>query len=181
MRHVLAVTLKSPDPAAITALGALRGFMEETAPVKMLRYDLWGFESDEGREALSGIIAGYPDILNPNKQRGLFLDGALPPLPRDGTVWTGIRVEDVSSGASESWTTLLARGGGSISSVDLSVLWVLGYPAGTDAVDAAARAWKAAVACDRSHGLLANPISQRAIAADDGGGAPQAGNTSSAV
>ena len=84
MRHVLAVTLKSPDPAAITALGALAGFMPGSAPVRILRYEVWEFEAECDRDSIVRTVDRYPDILNPNKQRGAFLDAELPPVAGDG-------------------------------------------------------------------------------------------------
>lgn len=177
MRHVLAVTLKSPDPAAVTALGALAGFMPQSAPSAILRYDLWEFESECGRDAVRDAVGCYPDILNPNKQRGSFLDGGLPPLPPGDLVWAGVRVEDIDSGASEAWTKLLSRSPACISSVGLSVLWLLGYPAGTSPAEASARAAEVSVAVDRTRGLLANPVSQRAYVVEAGG--PGSGGTDS--
>lgn len=165
MKHVLAVSLKSPDPAAITALGALQRFMEPDCPTRMLRYDLWEFETPAyaDRQRIMEAVAGYPDIINPNKQRGSFLDGELPAVAEDGIVWVGVRVEDVSSAASGNWTTILSRSGLAIDSVQLGVLWMLGYPPGTEPGEAARRAGSIATAVDRSRGLLANPVSQRAI------------------
>ncbi len=168
MRHLLAVTLKSPDPAAVTALGALASFMPQSAPSAILRYDLWLFESEGDREAVLETVGRYPDILNPNKQRGVFLDAGLPPLPAGDLVWAGVRVEEVSSGASETWTRLLSRSPACISSVNVSVLWLLGYPAGTSRADASARAGEVSVAVDRKRGLLANPVSQRACVVEAG-------------
>lgn len=162
MRHVLAVTLKSPDPAAITALGALAGFMPGSAPVRILRYEVWEFEADCDRDSIVRTVDRYPDILNPNKQRGAFLDAELPPVAGDGLVWAGVRVVDNSSGASEGWTSLLRKAGTGISSVKLSVLWMLGYPPGTSAADAERMAGETAVAVGRTRGLLANPVSQAA-------------------
>lgn len=172
MRHVLAVTLKSPDPAAVTALGALAGFMPQSAPAAILRYDLWEFEAAGDRDAVLRTVGGYPDILNPNKQRGVFLDAGLPPVPSGDLVWAGVRVEDVESGASEAWTKLLSRAPSGISSVRLSVLWLLGYPAGTSPAEASARAGEVSVAVDRTHGLLANPVSQRAFVIEPCGSGP---------
>lgn len=162
MRHILAVTLKSPDPSAITALGALTGFMPGSAPARILRYDAWEFEADGDRDSIIRTVDRYPDILNPNKQRGVFLDAELPPVAGDGLVWVGVRVMDISSGASEGWTSLLRKAGTGISSVKLSVLWLLGYPPGTAAGEAVRMAEEAAVAVGRTRGLLANPISQAA-------------------
>lgn len=170
MRHVLAVTLKSPDPAAVTALGALAGFMPQSAPSSVLRYDLWEFESELDRNAVQEAVGCYPDILNPNKQRGVFLDDGLPPLPAGDLVWVGVRIEEVSSGASEAWTRLLSRSQACISSARVSVLWLLGYPAGTSPAEASARAGEVSVAVDRTRGLLANPVSQRAFVIGPGAG-----------
>lgn len=181
MKHVLAVTLKSPDPAAVTALGALAGFMPQSAPCAMLRYDIWEFESESDRGAILEAVGCYPDILNPNKQRGVFLDAGLPPLPSGDLVWAGVRVEEVSSGASEAWTRLLSRSPACITSVGVSVLWLLGYPAGTSPADASSRAAEVSVAEDRRRGLLANPVSQRAYVVEAGSPGPDAAISDSGV
>jgi hypothetical protein len=171
MRHVLAVSLRSPDPAAISALGALQRFMVQDCPSRILRYDLWEFETpgEIDRNRIMETVSGYPDIINPNKQRASFLDGDLPDLQGDGTLWVGVRVEDVSSAASANWTAILSRSGLAVDSVRLGVLWMLGYQPGTLSDDAVRMSANIATAVDRNHGLLANPVSQRAFVIGPGG------------
>lgn len=159
MRVRAAVRLKSPDPAAVSGLEALRRFMPDQAPERMLRYDLWVFE-DASPGEVQRVMSVYPDIVNPNKQTAAVFDGPLPPLPEDGTLWVGVMVTDTASSFSETWTELLGRAGFRTGGVTAGVLWVLGYPAGTPPDEALQRAGAVAVARDRRHGLLANPVSQ---------------------
>lgn len=162
MSQSIAVALRAADPAATTALEALRRVMPDDAPESLLRFDLWEFGSLEDRSGAQKLVSAYTDIVNPNKQVYGFVENGMPPLPRDGRTWVCVTVEDLCSSSSESWTGLLERAGFGSGQVRIGVLWALGYAAGTAADEAVEKAGRVAVSVSRRQGLLSNPVSQTA-------------------
>jgi hypothetical protein len=162
-RVYVAVRLKSPDPGAATALTTLQRVMPDSAPVQLSRYDLWEFDMKPGTAgAVSGMIAHFTDIVNPNKHLSFILNqGQPPPGENPGLLWTGVLVRDHSDSRSMNWSRLLPRRGFPVASVKWGVLWRFGF--GADSGDIGALAMKASLSESRDSGLLANPVSQEAL------------------
>jgi hypothetical protein len=157
----IAVMLKSPDPAAVTALSTIARVLPAECPVKLHRFERWEFSGPAcNRESVSGAVGHFDDIVNPNKQAWVFLGSG--PLPGDdpGLVWCSVVVTDREDSISENWTSILVRKGFPFEQVAHSVLWRLGYPTGTQDAEVSRRSLAVSVTSSREGGLLANPVSQ---------------------
>jgi hypothetical protein len=158
------VRLKSPDPAAMTAMSTFRRIYPETCPDSLERYDYWCFMNpDQGRETVSGIVLRYHDIVNPNKQTWSFIDELSNPSERsdDSMVWVDVLVTDRIDSVSENWTAILRRSSCEVEGVLCSVLWRFGFASGISYDNARKRVQDLTVSNYRDHGLLANPVSQK--------------------
>ncbi|MEN8208957.1 MAG: hypothetical protein ABFR50_06875, partial [Candidatus Fermentibacteria bacterium] len=101
------VRLKSPDPAAMTAMSTFRRIYPEKCPDSLERYDHWRFVNPvRGRETVTGIVSRYHDIVNPNKQTWAFINepGKPSDLSNNGIVWIDVLVTDRIDSVSENWT-----------------------------------------------------------------------------
>jgi hypothetical protein len=157
----IAVMLKSPDPAAVTALATLGRVLPADCPLKLHRFERWEFSGPDCRhEAVSTAVGHFDDIVNPNKQAWVFLESG--PLPGDEPtlVWRSVVVTDREDSLSENWTSILSGKGFPFERVVHSILWRLGFSAGTQAAEASRRSIAVAVTSSREGGLLANPVSQ---------------------
>lgn len=157
----MAVRLRSPDPAAVTALATLRRVLPGEAPEELQRYERWEFNgSGVLQGTVTAIIDHFDDIVNPNKQTWTLLERG--PLPGEDPdmVWCGIQVTDIEDSVSENWTSILRRRGYPLERVVHSILWRAGFPAGTPASEAVRKAKAIALTTGRDRGLLANPVSQ---------------------
>lgn len=160
----IAVRLKSPDPAAMTAMSTFRRIYPETCPDSLERYDYWCFLNPcLGRETVSGIVSRYHDIVNPNKQTWSFIDEISEPGDRsdDRMVWIDVLVTDRIDSVSENWTAILRRNNCEVEGVLCSVLWRFGFTSGISFDNARNRVLDLTVSTYRDHGLLANPVSQK--------------------
>ncbi len=158
------VGLKSPDPAAMTAMSTFRRIYPAKCPDSLKRYDHWSFmKPGGGRETVSGIVSRYHDICNPNKQTWSFIDElSKPPDPSDaGMIWIDVLVTDRIDSVSENWTAILRRSNCDIEEVLYSVLWRFGFASGISCDDARNRVLDLTTSTFRDHGLLANPVSQK--------------------
>ena len=158
------VKLKSPDPAAMTALSTYRRIYPETCPDSLQRFDYWCFMNPgQGRETVSGIVSRYHDIVNPNKQTWSFIDEFSAPVDRSGDrmVWVDVLVTDRIDSVSENWTAILRRNTSEVEGVLCSVLWRFGFASGISYDNARSRVLDLTVSSYRDHGLLANPVSQK--------------------
>ncbi len=158
----IAVRLKAPDPAAMTALSTLKRINPATCPCSLERYDYWRFiKPGGGKVTVEKIVSHFHDIVNPNKQSWSFSDesGSLHSWDEE-LVWTEVLVTDKVDSISENWTEILRRNKYEVERVMYSVLWRLGFPSGTSIADARERTLALTVTSHRDHGLLANPISQ---------------------
>ncbi len=158
------VRLKSPDPAAMTALSTFRRIYPEKCPGVLERCDYWCFVNPvQGRETVSGIVSRYHDIVNPNKQTWSFIDEfSKPPDPSDnGMVWIDVLVTDRIDSVSENWTAIMRRSDCEVEGVLCSVLWRFGFASGISCDDARNRVLELTASTYRDHGLLANPVSQK--------------------
>ncbi len=120
------VRLKSPDPAAMTAMSTFRRIYPDNCPGSLQRYDYWCFLNPAGgMETVSGIVSRYHDIVNPNKQTWSFIDEFSDPddRPDDGMVLIDVRVTDRIDSLSENWTAILRRNNSEVEGVLCSVLW----------------------------------------------------------
>ena len=158
----IAVKLKTPDPQAVTALNTIKDMRLQLPPLKLQRNDLWEFEvSSQGRDAVSGIVDHFTDIVNPNKQTWFFMEkdsllaGEDPDLQ-----WVGVVVRDHVDSISENWTELLKRRGFPVVSLRYGVLWRFGYLKDTDEALAMKMALDLSVSKTREGGLFSNPVSQ---------------------
>lgn len=158
----IAVRLKAPDPAAMTALSTLKRINPDTCPVRLERYDYWQFiKSLDGKRTVKKIVSHFHDIVNPNKQSWSFSDeGGSLHSGDEELVWTEVLVTDKVDSISENWTDILIRNKYEVEKVMYSVLWRLGYPAGISMTEARERTIALTVTSYRDHGLLANPIAQ---------------------
>ena len=161
-----AVGLKAVDPEAVTALQALRETMPDHAPARLLRFTLWQVGMEDGAESedVERMLRSYEDIVNPNKHTLVMLDGDGPArsLGADaGMLWVPARVHNLDDSVSEGWLGLLKRAGYSVSSLDVSVLWLLGYAEEVGRERAGKMARRVSVTRSRREGLLGNPVSQR--------------------
>lgn len=159
---VLAVRLKAPDPAASTAMGAIRSMGMQLPPVKLLRFDIWDFTLiDGGTGAAAEIVGHFTDIVNPNKHIAAYVSpGEKLPGESDELNWTGILVTDRPDSIGINWTGILKRRGFPVESVRCGVLWKLGYLADVDDSLAAGMTMDLAVSRSRGSGLFSNPVSQ---------------------
>jgi len=160
----IAVRLKSPDPAAMTAMSTFRRIYPESCPDSLQRYDYWRFMNPcRGRETVSGIVSRYHDIVNPNKQTWSFIDEFNKPVERlnDSMVWIDVLVTDRIDSVSENWTAILRRNNCEVEEVLCSVLWRFGFASGISYENARNRVLDLTVSTYRDHGLLANPVSQK--------------------
>lgn len=159
----IVVSLKAPDPAAMTAISTFRRINPEKCPDSLERYDYWCFSNpSEGRETVSGIVSRYHDIVNPNKQTWSFIDNKSTPVrPDDSIIWIDVLVTDRIDSVSENWTSILRRNNCEIDSVRCSVLWRFGFASGVSFENARSRVLDLTVSTYRDHGLLANPVSQK--------------------
>ncbi len=158
------VRLKSPDPAAITAMSTFRRIYPETCPDSLQRYDYWCFMNPrQGRETINGIVSRYHDIVNPNKQTWSFIDESGDPDDQsdDSMIWIDVRVTDRIDSVSENWTAILRRNSSEVDGVLCSVLWRFGFAPGISYDNARSRVLELTVSTYRDHGLLANPVSQK--------------------
>ncbi len=158
----IAVRLKAPDPAAITALSTLKRINPDKCPGRLERYDFWRFINPiDGKRTVEKIVSHFHDIVNPNKQSWSFSDtSGSHPSPVEELVWIEVLVTDKVDSISENWTDILRRNNFEAERVMYSVLWRLGFPSGTSMTDARERTLALTVTSHRDHGLLANPISQ---------------------
>lgn len=158
------VSLKSPDPAAMTAMSTFRRIYPAKCPDKLLRYDHWRFMNPgQGTETVSGIVSRYHDIVNPNKQTWSYIDEFSKPSDQsdDGMIWIDVLVTDRIDSVSENWTAILRRSSCEIDGVLCSVLWRFGFASGISCDDARNRVLDLTASTYRDHGLLANPVSQK--------------------
>ena len=158
------VKLKSPDPAAMTAMSTFRRIYPEECPDSLERYDYWCFMNPvQGRETITGIVSRYHDIVNPNKQTWSFIDEFSDPedISDDSKVWINVRVTDRIDSVSENWTSILRRNNSEVEGVLCSVLWRFGFSSGISYDNARNRVLDLTVSTHRDHGLLANPVSQK--------------------
>ncbi|MCK4671195.1 MAG: hypothetical protein KAT47_01545 [Candidatus Aegiribacteria sp.] len=158
----IAVRLKAPDPAAMTALSTLKRINPDTCPGRLERYDYWQFiNPSDGKRTVEKIVSHFHDIVNPNKQYWSFSDESGSILSgNEELVWTEVLVTDKVDSISENWTDILRRNKYEVEKVMYSVLWRLGYPSGTSMAEARERTLALTITSYRDHGLLANPISQ---------------------
>ena len=160
----VAVGLKAPDPAALTALRTLRRLMPDQCPVKLDRYDLWEFQvRSGGRETVSEVVNHFTDIVNPNKQKYSFVEEGESLLPGEdpALIWTGVVISDHDDSLSANWTAVMEKRDFPVDSVDFGTLWRMAWPAGTDAASAEEMALSISTSTSRERGLLGNPVSQR--------------------
>lgn len=157
----IAVSLKAPDPAAVTALSTLARISPLSCPSMIRRYEHWAFTGRGAtKESVSGMVRHYTDIVNPNKQTWCFeseLDtgGAV-----GGLIWIPVLVTDRVDSVSENWSTILGRSHPGLGPVRYSVLWRLGYGGPLSQREAESMAMEVSVTTHRRKGLLANPVSQ---------------------
>lgn len=158
----IAVKLKAPDPAAMTALSTLERINPDTCPCRLERYEYWRFIGPGGgKRTVEKIVSHFHDIVNPNKQSWSYTDaGGSIHFGKDEFVWIEVLVTDKVDSISENWTDLLRRNKYEVERVVYSVLWRLGFPSGTSVTEARERTLALTVTSYRDHGLLANPISQ---------------------
>jgi hypothetical protein len=163
-----AVELRAADPEAITALQALRETMPDQAPRRLRRFTLWEVRMAAGTTVsrTESMLRSYEDIVNPNKHRLTLLDGGTHDLTEDDLLWVPIRVHNLDDTASEGWLSLLAAAGHPVLDLDVSVLWLAGYPRSTPRGTALEMAGELAVTRSRASGLLGNPVSQRITVGD---------------
>lgn len=161
MSIAIAVSLKAPDPAAMTALSTLRRISPENSPVRMIRYEHWLFGGDgASRAAVAELVGHYTDIVNPNKQTWSFTGDLGTEVAGEGLIWLPVLVSDRVDSVSENWTSILERSHPGIGPVRYSVLWRLGYADTTPFDEARAKAMAVSLTTHRQSGLLANPVSQ---------------------
>lgn len=168
MQTNIAVRLKAPDPAAVTALVTLRQIAGKICPLRLNRYELWEFSGvGESDDMAISIVEKYEDIVNPNKETYIILRDY--PLPGENAnlVWVSVLISDKVDSRGESWLDILVRGGYELEKLSHGVLWRLGFPAGTSLSSAEMNAREIAVTTDRKHGLLGNPISQNILVIPD--------------
>ena len=159
---LIAVRLKAPDPAAVTAEYTLRRIMPDQCPVRLDRYDLWEFDvSSGGRDTVSDAVSHFTDIVNPNKQKYTFVDSGLLPGEDPDLVWVGVMISDHDSSTSENWTSVMGKRGFPVESVRFETLWRLAWPAGTSLSEAREMALAVSTSRSRESGLLGNPVFQR--------------------
>ncbi len=158
----IAVRLVTPDPAAVTALSTVKAMRLQMPPLAIHRYELWEFETAEGREkTISEVVGHFTDIVNPNKQTWAFVEeGSVLAAENTELVWVGIVIRDYEDSVSANWTDLLKRRGFPVESVRWGVLWRLGYLKNTDEALARKMALDLAVSHTRTGGLFSNPVSQ---------------------
>ncbi len=159
----IVVSLKAPDPAAITAMSTFRRIYPETCPDSLERYDYWCFMNPRrGRETVNGIVSRYHDIVNPNKQTWTFIDDINKLAGSDDSMlWIGVLVTDIIDSVSENWTAIFRRNCCEVEGVLCSVLWRFGFAPGIAFDTARNRVLDLTVSTYRDHGLLANPVSQK--------------------
>ena len=159
----IVVSLKAPDPAAMTAMSTFKRISPGICPDILERYDHWCFLNPAlGRKTVSRIVSRYHDIVNPNKQIWSFInDGTLPAGPDKTTVWAAVLVTDIIDSVSENWTSILNKSSHDVEAVRWSVLWRFGFSSGTSEEDAGKRVLDLTVSSRRDQGLLANPVSQK--------------------
>ena len=163
-----AVELKAVDPEAVTALQALKETMPARAPEELRRYVLWQVmmpQETDPSEA-EAMLRRYEDIVNPNKHRLIMLDGGVEGLAGNDLLWVPVRVHNLDDTVSEGWLSLLAGAGYPVAGLDVSVLWLLGYPSDISPEAALDKAGAVAVTRSRREGLLGNPVSQRVTVGD---------------
>lgn len=155
------VSLKAPDPAAMTALSTLKRISPAIAPDELMRFDHWCFEGPGAdRELVSLMVSHYTDIVNPNKQTWRFFEGTVTvPKSDPETIRTSVLVTDRVDSVSENWTGILGRKYQGVTGVRYSVLWHLVFRDVTPD-EARRRTMTLAVTSRRDSGLLANPVSQ---------------------
>jgi hypothetical protein len=162
-RIMVAVRLKAPDPAAITARDTLRRFMPAEYPLQLDRYDLWEFQvRSGGRETVTEVVNHFTDIVNPNKQKYCFIEetGTLLPGEDPSLVWAGVVITDHDNSVSENWTAVMEKRGFPVAGVAYGTLWRLAWPSGTAHARAEEMALSISTSTSRESGLLGNPISQ---------------------
>ncbi len=161
--HTAAVALRAADPEAITALQALRETMPESAPEELLRFTLWQVRTSTDLDAsrAEAMLRRYEDIVNPNKHTLTMLDDGVGRLAGGDMVWVPVRVHNLDDTLSEVWLSLLSEAGYPVLGLDVSVLWLTGYPFETPRGEALEMAGAVSVTRSRSEGLLGNRVSQR--------------------
>lgn len=158
----IAVRLKAPDPAAVTALNSIHGMGLQLPPVKLLRYEIWEFELSEGNSStVSEMVGHFTDIVNPNKHLWAFVDSSTRlPGQTDDLKWTGVTVSDKEDSTGANWTGILKRRGFPVESVYTGTLWMFGYLKELDDSLVEKLAMDLAVSGSRTGGLLSNPVFQ---------------------
>lgn len=151
------------DPAAATAAHALQLLLGQDAPVRVGRADLWELQAEDAGDGAAarfeGWLRGSNLFLNPNRDRGVLLDGIAPvPGPSAASVVT------IERGAADSRAHALTLGHalGGRWRVRRGTVWTLLW-APERAADVPVLAETAAFARRRSSGLLVNAESQDAI------------------
>lgn len=160
--RTIAVTLRAPDPEAVTALNAIRSMGIQIPPVRMDRADLWEFRLEaEERDTVVEIAERFTDIVNPNKHHWRFLEpGEEVTGSGDDLKWVGLVVRESEDSVGENWTGILKRRGFPVVSVHRKTLWLLGYLSELDDALIRKMAMDLAVSSSRSGGLLSNPVFQ---------------------
>jgi hypothetical protein len=151
------------DPAASTAAHALQLLLGRDAPARVGRADLWELTAEGAGDGASARfdawVSGSNLFVNPNRDRGVLLDGVAPvPGPSVASVVT------IERGAAESRAHALTLGHalGGRWRVRRGTVWTLAWP--PERVDDVAKlAERAAWARRRSSGLLVNEQSQDAV------------------
>lgn len=151
------------DPAASTASHALQLLLGRDAPVRVGRADLWEIKADGAGDGASarfdGWLRGSNLFLNPNRDRGLLLDGE-PPDP--GASVASVVTIERGAGDSRAHALTLGHALGGHWRVRRGTVWTLVW-APERVADVPALAEKAAWARRRSSGLLVNEESQDAV------------------
>ncbi|OPL17943.1 MAG: hypothetical protein AVO35_07225 [Candidatus Aegiribacteria sp. MLS_C] len=157
----IAVSLKAPDPAAVTARSTLARISPVCCPSVILRYDHWDFTGEGAtEESVTGVVRHYTDIVNPNKQKWCFESELDAGNSEGGLLWVPVLVTDMVDSVSENWSNILGRSHPGLGPVRYSVLWRLGYDGSFSEQEAESMAMEVSVATHRRKGLLANPVSQ---------------------
>lgn len=158
----IAVGLKSPDPAAITALSTMRRVMPEISPEFLQRYDFWEFDVDSGGgDMIARMIEHYTDIVNPNKQKCYIYGSDNFPDKHDKKFkWVEFVVRDHDDSVSANWTSILSKSSFPILGVKYAVLWRIGFIMYGSEDELVKRAMMLSRTSFRGKGLLCNPVSQ---------------------
>ncbi|MEP7028863.1 MAG: hypothetical protein ABI960_09740 [Candidatus Eisenbacteria bacterium] len=157
------VERRAVDPAASTAGHTLQLLLGRDAPVRVGRADLWELRADDAgagaRESFETWMRASNLFLNPNRDRGVLLEGVAP-VP--GASAAAVVTVERGGGDSRAHALTLGHALGGKWRVRRGTVWTLLWPEERVA-DVAALAERAAWARRRSSGLLVNPESQDAV------------------